>query len=153
MPSIALENGSCNTKNIQTDICESETITNTGEILVDIAENGKERPWKKHKSENEKLVELFQLARQTDEQIISLSRLDSLAECGSFLVFDRNEQQRLRLHRANFCKVRLCPMCSWRKSLKLFGQVSKITDVLLEKNPTTRFIFVTLTVPNCTARS
>jgi len=134
--------------------CESalKILGDTGEVLVDIGENGKERPWRKHKSENEKLVELFQLARQTDERIISLNRLDSLNECASFLLFDRNEQQRLRLHRANFCRVRLCPMCSWRKSLKLFGQVSKIVDVLMCQQPTTRFIFVTLTVPNCTGQ-
>lgn len=128
---------------------ELEIIEGTGEVLSDIADNGKERPWKKHKTENGKLVEIFQLARQQDEKIISLNRLDTLLECGSFLCFDRNELQKLRLHRANFCRVRLCPMCSWRKSLKLFGQVSKITDVLMSQHPTTRFIFVTLTVPNC----
>ena len=42
-------------------------------------------------------------------------------------------------------------MCNWRKSLKLFGQVSRITDKVLEQAPTTRFIFVTFTIKNCKA--
>lgn len=39
-------------------------------------------------------------------------------------------------------------MCNWRRSLKMFGQVSKITEELLGEKPTTRFLFLTLTVRN-----
>lgn len=51
-----------------------------------------------------------------------------------------------KLSRANFCRERLCPMCSWRRSLKIFGQVSKIMEYLDNQY---RYIFLTLTVPNC----
>jgi len=34
----------------------------------------------------------------------------------------------------------------------MFGQTSKITDKILEQLPTTRFIFVTFTVKNCSAK-
>ena len=53
-----------------------------------------------------------------------------------------------KLHRANFCRDRLCPMCSWRRSYKIFGQVSQIMDLIADKY---EFLFLTLTVPNCTA--
>ena len=33
----------------------------------------------------------------------------------------------------------------------MFGQTNKITDKILEQLPTTRFIFVTFTVKNCSA--
>ena len=52
-----------------------------------------------------------------------------------------------KLSNANFCKDRLCPMCSWRRSLKIFGQVSKIMDKLQEKNEY-EFLFLTLTSKN-----
>ena len=39
-------------------------------------------------------------------------------------------------------------MCSWRKSLKLYSQVSQITDTIMERDDGTRFIFLTLTVRN-----
>ena len=128
-----------------------EVIQGTGEILSDVADNGRKRPWDKHKKASQKLAELFVSARELEKNLISDSRLQALSECGSFLFFDRNIEQKLRLNRANFCRVRLCPMCSWRKSLKLFGQVSRIVDELLNQQLTTRFIFVTLTVPNCKA--
>lgn len=51
------------------------------------------------------------------------------------------------LHEAYFCKDRLCPMCSWRRSIKIFSQICSIMDVIEDKYD---FLFLTLTVPNCT---
>lgn len=73
-------------------------------------------------------------------------------DCGTFLEFRKSLQDLsdvsipYRLSAANFCRERLCPMCSWRRSLKIFGQVSKIMDEIENKYS---FIFLTLTVPNC----
>ena len=130
-----------------------EVIQGTGEILSDIADNGKERPWKERKVSSKDLAELFKLARKQDETILSVSRLQALEECGSFLLFDRDAERKHRLRHANFCRLRLCPMCSWRKSLKLFSQVSEIATELLHQQPSARFLFVTLTVPNCKAEN
>ena len=38
-------------------------------------------------------------------------------------------------------------MCNWRRSLKMYSQVSQITDKILTTRKS-RFIFVTLTVKN-----
>ena len=85
-------------------------------------------------------------------------RAETVASCGTFLEFaeyigasgglplgaDRSPE--FKLHKANFCKDRLCPMCSWRRSYKIFGQVSKIMNVIADKY---NFLFLTLTVINC----
>lgn len=142
MSRIAQKDMGCNTQTL-------EIQKNTGESLVDIGANGKEKPWRTHKIGNGEVTELFKVAQKLEPGIISKSRLQALSECASFLLFDRNQQGRLRLNSANFCRVRLCPMCSWRRSLKLFSQVSEIVGTLLQRLATTRFIFVTLTVPNC----
>ena len=65
-----------------------------------------------------------------------------------FLEFRLTVSSDLKLTNANFCKVRLCPMCSWRRSLKIFGQVSRVMDYV-EENYNYRYIFLTLTVKNC----
>ena len=39
-------------------------------------------------------------------------------------------------------------MCSWRRSLKIFGQVSRVMDHV-EENYNYKYIFLTLTVKNC----
>lgn len=69
-------------------------------------------------------------------------------ECGTWLEFS-HVQSDWKLSNANFCKARLCPTCNWRRSLKIFGQVSRISDKL--KSDGFQFLFLTLTVPNCSA--
>lgn len=76
------------------------------------------------------------------------SRAFRVADCGTFLEFHVTESDE-RLHSANFCKDRLCPTCNWRRSLKIFGQVSQVMDVLEQLDY--RFLFLTLTVRNCSA--
>lgn len=76
------------------------------------------------------------------------SRSSRVSGCGSFLEFHVTESEK-KLHQANFCRDRLCPMCNWRRSLKIFGQVSRVMDVLEADGY--RFLFLTLTVRNCSA--
>lgn len=66
--------------------------------------------------------------------------------CGSYLEWHIQENVQKLAH-ANFCKDRLCPMCGWRRSLKIFGQASQVMNLLESKGY--RFLFLTLTVKNC----
>lgn len=75
-------------------------------------------------------------------------RAVKVMECGTFLEWRLYENGDQRLNHANFCKDRLCPMCSWRRSLKVFGQLSKVMEVLRELY---QFVFLTLSMKNCTA--
>lgn len=135
-----------NTDTINTEI---EIITGTGEILSDKKINGEERPFVKHKIGSLKLYKLYKLAKKIDSDCISKSSYAALEHCASFLLYGLNQKGDKRLRQADFCKARLCPMCNWRKSLKIFSQTSQITDYMLENHPTTRFIFVTFTQKNC----
>lgn len=128
---------------------ELEIITGTGEILSDRKANGEERPWVKHKNGSLKLYKLYTLAKKIDRDCISKSSYAALEHCASFLLYGINQVGVKKLRQADFCKSRLCPMCNWRKSLKVFSQTSQITDYMLKHYPTTRFIFVTLTQKNC----
>ena len=84
------------------------------------------------------------------------SRADRVLNCGTFLEFahtvgaDGVINSKGTLHNANFCKDRLCPMCSWRRSYKIFAQVSKIMSRIGSKY---KFLMITLTVPNCIPES
>lgn len=68
-------------------------------------------------------------------------------ECGTFLEYKVFKTGEKKLHNANFCKVRLCPMCAWRRSLKIFGQVSQVMNIA-KGETSNKFIFVTLTQKN-----
>ncbi|WP_315440360.1 protein rep [uncultured Selenomonas sp.] len=92
------------------------------------------------------LSDLFRVAKKYG-QSISDSRLRALEECADELWFLQDAEGKRRLKSANFCRVRVCPMCNWRRSLKLFSQVSAVADAILSDKKA-RFIFVTLTIEN-----
>lgn len=115
-------------------------------------------------SESEELTSKFAPKRlSADLLAASYSRLglekkyERVSSCGTSLLFaheintDTGEfSEKGKLHLANFCRDRLCPMCNWRRSMKIFSQVSEIMD-LIEKDY--EFLFLTLTVPNCSSLS
>ena len=85
------------------------------------------------------------------------SKASRVADCGTSLEFaytidpDSGEvSEDGKLHYANFCKDRLCPMCAWRRTYKIFGQVSRIMEELGDKY---EYLFLTLTVPSVPAES
>lgn len=124
-----------------------ETIKGTGESLEDVSATGRKRPWKEHKMGSMQLAELFCFTEKKYGRLLSASRLQSLKECADALCFLQDAEGKRRLKSANFCRIRVCPMCNWRRSLKLFSQVSAMTDAILAEKKV-RFIFVTLTIQN-----
>lgn len=132
--------------------------TNTGElleILADKSTTGKERPWRKHKIENLKLVKLYYgLAEREANSKYWLSRGDRLASCGSHLGFNIYEDEAggktMKVTHAESCRVRLCPLCSWRRTIKIFTHARKILEKMQEEGKYA-YIMVTFTVPNVAA--
>ena len=51
--------------------------------------------------------------------------------------------------RAKLCRDRLCPVCSWRLSIKRYAEMSTVCTALLRDYPDNRWSFMTLTVQNC----
>ena len=74
-------------------------------------------------------------------------RAKRVSDCGDYMEYSVFNDDTARLTFCNFCKDMLCPMCAWRKELKMFDQVSKIVEVLQAQKY--NFVFVTLTVRNC----
>lgn len=129
---------------------EIPIVEPTGEKLTDYSATGKKRKWDLHKQNNLKLVELYKQAIKINPNVISPKRLQDLADCASQLEYLQDAEGNKKLYKTYFCRVRLCPMCQWRRSLKLFSQVSKITDYINQQNNNqVRYLFITLTQKNC----
>jgi plasmid rolling circle replication initiator protein Rep len=110
------------------------------EILIDFNAKGKPRDWQQKKSRNLLLADIFDMN-------LEHSVATKIRGCGTFLEFRRYQDGKSQLTKGNFCKVKLCPLCNWRRTNKIFGQVSRIMDYL-QKRFDYRFVFVTLTVKN-----
>lgn len=111
------------------------------QILQDL-HNGKKRPWRVKKMKSNALAYSF-------ERLGQMKKAARIRDCSSFLTFGMNtETGELRLHDANFCRERLCPMCSWRRSLKVFHEVSQVMNKAQADNPELVPLFLTLTLRN-----
>lgn len=77
-----------------------------------------------------------------------------IKDCGSCLLFGKKKgapDLEKKLLYANFCKDRFCPVCMWRRSIKLGYQLKKTLERSIELYPDSRFIFLTLTEKNIQA--
>ncbi len=74
-------------------------------------------------------------------------RAQRIFDCGHFqkwlVPVDLSEKPFLL--EASFCRDRICSMCTWRRSLKIFSQVSRVMNEIQDDY---RFIFLTLTLRN-----
>lgn len=108
----------------------------------------RDTPWDDHR------------ARAADVQAIysELSEFERLAErigrCSGVLRFGQTPDPEtgvmiLRLREAQFCRVRHCPVCQWRRSLMWQARFFQALPGLVEAHRDARWLFLTLTVRNC----
>lgn len=108
-----------------------------------LTENSKDdKPWTQHKRNAVKVQELYA------ESVFS-RYAERMGECGSWLEFvELQESEKLKLVRAHFCKVRHCPICSWRRTLALIARLHKNLDEYLAQYPDYAYLYLVFTVRN-----
>lgn len=107
---------------------------------MDKGRTGKDKPWASHKTESGEIADVL-------ISIGKFNQADKMLDCANYLNFWVCENDHKKLDYASFCKNRFCPMCSWRRSLKVFGQVFDIADLSMQKYQI-RWLFLTVTVKN-----
>lgn len=122
--------------------CQEVPQKNSLEVLSDKSGSGRERPWVKMKMDSTYISFAY--------ENINPSKAARVCSCASFLAFRKDESGKKRLVASNFCHVRMCPMCGWRRSLKTHAQMKKILAYVAEHEKTKpAYIFLTVTVENC----
>lgn len=112
--------------------------------LTDRSTTGRERPWRAKKLANELLAAAYD---QVDRR-----KAARLRDCAKVLSFRRYPDGTLKLQSMTSCRVRLCPMCSWRRSLKTYYTVQAIMRELAAEGKEYAYLMLTLTVRNCEGR-
>lgn len=72
-------------------------------------------------------------------------RYHEILNCGTQLEFVTDNNGITHLKSANFCRQKICPMCQFRKSEKLFAEMMQVCDLLGDKY---RYLHLVLTLPN-----
>ena len=105
-----------------------------------------DKPWDTHRAQ-----------AQAVEGVYRGTVFDGLAGrirgCSGYLGFvqvvdPETGEIRLKLRSAEFCRVRHCPVCQWRRSLMWQARFLKALPVIEQMYPNARWLFLTLTVRN-----
>lgn len=124
-------------------------------ILEDKTSTGKIRPWSDKKKANVTLEKIYR-SLSLDTGDYYSAKANRLHDCASYLLFDvlsPDDLSHLKLNHMSSCRVRLCPMCAWRRTLKISSHAMKIFSYIetdMEYKDKYTYLFLTLTVPNCT---
>lgn len=116
--------------------------------------NKSDLDWDIHKASTDKISYFYHTSFNSNHHKYS-QRMDSCAELLRFNFVDDIDtgESKLKLNQASFCRVRLCPVCQWRRSMAWRGRMFNKLPSLLEEHPEYEFIFLTLTVKNCSITS
>lgn len=91
-------------------------------------------------------------------ELYALTHYDKYTErmsvCSGWLGFalvsiKGTDELAFRLRDARFCRVRLCPICQWRRSLMWQAKFRRKLPQILADYPKCSFVLLTLTVKNC----
>ena len=106
----------------------------------------KDKPWDVHRLQADKVS--FSYGQAGLEKYSH-----RIQDCSKWLQFafhdSEHGQLTLKLFNARFCRVRLCPICQWRRSLMWLARFFRILPDFRRDNPKIEFLFLTLTVKNC----
>lgn len=110
----------------------------------------KDRPWDRHRGEGDDVAALVAAASVIPIGIIKQqSRRITCAEVLDFeWTHDEAGEVGIKLRSADFCRVRTCPICQWRRTLKHFARLMDRLPAILAKQKLVP-LFLTLTVRNC----
>ena len=120
------------------------------EVLQDKSSTGRIRPWAKHKTDS---IELAGVYRHLGGDRYD-RKADRLLLCGNYLEFnvhrdDKGAISDMKVVKTHSCRVRLCPLCGWRRSVK----IQMHTAAIMRHIPSDHeYILLTLTVPNVAAQ-
>jgi plasmid rolling circle replication initiator protein Rep len=106
----------------------------------------RDKPWDKHRKNADKVANYYRGTKNYDQYA---TRIDSCSQLLDFKLVADEQEFKLKLDTAKFCRVRHCPVCQWRRSLMWKAKAFRILPMVIEAFPKHRWLFLTLTVPNC----
>lgn len=119
------------------------TAVNGKQVAISVEEvmsADKRYDWKGQKVKTMFLHELYEKAGYPEYAV-------RVKDCATYLEFGVYKNGERRLRTANFCKVRLCPMCIGRRARRSAWKLSQILNQVEQKHGA-MFIFLTLSIRN-----
>ena len=120
-------------------------------VLVDVSFTGREKRWRDYKQQNLAVERVYRTLSNGVDGKYWEKRANRLYVCGTHIYFDvyenNNGKEIMKVRRTESCRVRLCPLCTWRRSIKIQVHTRKILECMQQEKEY-GYILLTLTVPN-----
>lgn len=128
---------------------QSNEATSAAVDLCEFSE--RDKPWDSHKSAVERVSGVYLGDAALRRRGVRMARCADILGFGWECHPDHygNPQSTLRLRHAKFCRVRHCPICQWRRSMLWRARLYQALPSVLKANPSAKWLFLTLTVRNC----
>lgn len=112
--------------------------------------SSKDHSWESRRMLADQVQRTFLCSENTKQ----VRRGERMEECGPYLIFkllkdSESKEIQHKLRYAEFCRVRLCPICMWRKSLAWRARFYQAWPKIMSEYPKARYFHLVLTVPNC----
>ena len=104
--------------------------------------------WDSHRTFTDSVGGIYQTAAEFERYALRMASCSGLLRFGWSTIMETGET-RLRLRSAQFCRVRHCPVCQWRRTLMWQARFYQALPKIVADYPSSRWLFLTLTVRNC----
>ena len=108
----------------------------------------RDKTWDVHKGQCESVAAIY----ETEQQFLKYAaRMSCCAGSLRFawVIDQETGEAGLKLKEAEFCRVRNCPICQWRRSMMWQARFFKSLPAIEAEYPSACWLFLTLTVRNC----
>ena len=109
----------------------------------------RDRPWDNHRNNADCLLNYY----RTHE---FMSYAERMLQCSTILFYNIIQEKlqdqlytSIKLKDTKFCRVRYCPVCQWRRSLRWKAKAHQAMPLITLQYPLHHWLFLTLTVRNC----
>ncbi|ECR5117011.1 Replication protein [Salmonella enterica] len=104
--------------------------------------------WDTQRAFTDSVGGIYQTAAEFERYAQRMASCSGLLRFGWSTLIETGET-RLRLRSAQFCRVRHCPVCQWRRTLMWQARFYQALPKIVVQFPSSRWLFLTLTVRNC----
>lgn len=123
-----------------------DAINSADEALTSYSE--KDKPWDTHRGQSQDVQGIYATAEEFERYAERIGDCSGVLRFGMVAHKETGELS-LKLRRAQFCRVRHCPTCQWRRSLMWQARFYKSLPGIVDEFPKARWLFLTLTTRNC----
>ena len=110
--------------------------------------SAKDKIWDVHRAQADDVKGVYETASEFERYAARISHCSGILRFGRVVDTETGELL-FQLRQAQFCRVRHCPVCQWRRALMWQARFYEALPAIQAEFPRARWLLLTLTVRNC----